>query len=467
MAARYGSKKRYVVLPSAGIAAPTMEASLFQARSAGMLAGSAVAPTGAALARAMKSQLAVFASEANTSIMSAVSASAELAGGIGEQDFEVLSQRFSDGPAVVAMTDAARLALEASQPNVRVVPVTQYHLPGAQPRRSSKSKPAATGPAGRSAMSAEGKVFTADLKQRFLAGIAGDSAAAGKDVVVGFLDTGVDNDHPALKNRVTMRRSFTGDALGPVDWGPDNKDRAGHGTHVAGIIAAEAGHGGPAGVAPQAELISYRIFPDSGNVPRPAENAVIIDSIRAAVDDGCHIVNLSIEGSKLREDGVRTAIQYAWNNGVICIAAAGNGFGNPVSYPAAHPQCIAVTAIGRDGDFPAEQDFQQHVSDNRSEVDDRIFLAAFSNFGPRVQFTAPGHAIVSTFPGGGWWFLSGTSMAAPFVTGMLARLLSDNPNILNALGNADRSAAMRQMLVGRAKALKLPQTAYEGYGLPA
>lgn len=177
-------------------------------------------------------------------------------------------------------------------------------------------------------------------------------------------------------------------------------------------------YGGQSGVAPGAKLISYRIFPNSPNGVRRAENPVIIDSIRTAIDDGCHIINLSIEGSTLKEDGVRSAVADAWSNGVLCVAAAGNGFGNPVSYPAALQHCVAVTAIGREGAFPDKPDFRKHVSDLRSALDSQVFLASFPNFGPQVQFAAPGHAIVSTFPGGEWWLNSGTSMAAPIVADM-------------------------------------------------
>ena len=251
-----------------------------------------------------------------------------------------------------------------------------------------------------------------------------------------------------------------------MDWGPTKRNRAGHGTHVAGIVAAAPGFGGPAGVAPGARLISYRIFPNSTKGVSPAENSVIIDSIRAAIDDGCHIINLSIEGATLKEDGVRSAVVDAWSNGVPCIAAAGNGYGNPVSYPAALQHCVAVTAIGCEGAFPNKPDFTKHVTDQRSALDSDVFFAAFSNFGPQVKFAAPGHAVVSTYPGGDWWFSSGTSMAAPYISGMLARFLSANGNILNMAGNEQRSAAMLQMLIARSHVLQLPQVSQEGYGLP-
>jgi subtilisin family serine protease len=467
MEGQLASKKRYVVLPGKGISGSAMQASIFHKKS-GISDIARMVAAGAELATMMTAKLSPFAFAANTSILAASPASAELASGIGERDFEVVSQRFSDGPAVVAMTETARLAFEASHPDLRVLPVTEYHLPGTRRRRQG-AKPANL-PAGQSAIGADGKIFVDDLKQRVLAGAADNGGGAGKGVMVGVVDTGIDNEHPGLKKSVTLRRCYipgAESAVGPVDWGPAFLDRAGHGTHVAGIIAAQAGHGGPAGVAPEAEVISYRVFPDTGDGLKGAENAVIIDSIRAAVEDGCHIVNLSIEGARLKEDGVRSAIADAWEQGVVCIAAAGNGFGNPVSYPAALPHCIAVTAIGRDGSFPPQAEFQEHVSSHRSQVDPEIFLALFSNYGPRVQFTAPGHAIVSTFPANQWWFFSGTSMAAPFISGMLAQLLSNNANVLKMMGSAERSAAMLQMLVGRAKTLKLPQTAQEGYGLPA
>lgn len=467
-------KTRYVVLPGSGTSGPAMQSAVFKGGGVG----------GAALKQAVSLGLNRFQLESSNAVVANASlASAELAGSVLDQDFEVISQRFDNGPALVAMTQAARLALEASHPDVRVLPVTRYYLPGQRPGQSKRARkdartagpagavpggPAATVPAGASAIGTGGVIFDADAKQHFLGGsiIGGD----GTGVTVGVIDTGIDNTHPALATAVAALRCYipgvNAAAGGPVDWGAASKDRAGHGTHVAGIIAARPGQGGPAGVAPNAKVISYRVFPDNKSGPKGAENPAIISSILAAINDDCHIVNLSLEGSGLKDDGVRSAISDAWNQGMICVAAAGNGFGNPVSFPAALPHCVAVTAIGRDGAFPNTPAFSQFVSNQRSAIDPPTFLASFSNFGPQVQFTAPGHAIVSTFPGNGWWIDSGTSMAAPFIVGILARLLSANGNILGMAGNAARSAAMMQMLVSRAKVLQLPQSSQEGYGLP-
>jgi subtilisin family serine protease len=422
--------------------------------------------TGSGLLAALSVQLES-SRTADTGILAdvAVAEPPALTSRVGPEDFQVVSQRFSDGPAVVEMTDTGMLALQASDPTLRVLPITRYYLPGERSGRRKAGEPA-SGTAAESAADATGAVFMDDFKQQSLQAMAAQGDGSG--VVVGVLDTGVDSHHPALQDAVLMLRCYIPgeqtSAGGPVAW-PDQPDRAGHGTHVAGIVAARPGYGGPAGVAPAAKVISYRIFPNAEHGVKPTENAVIIDSIRAAIDDQCHIINLSIEGAP-REDGVRSAITDAWENGVVCVAAAGNRYGNPVSYPAAYAHCVAVTAIGRDGCFPDTPNFAKYVSDQRARLDPRIFLTTFSNFGPQVQFTAPGHAIVSTFPGGEWWFDSGTSMSAPYISGVLAALLSANGNVLQMPGTAERSAAMFQMLFGRAHVLGLPQVVQEGYGLP-
>lgn len=456
-----GSSKRYVVLPSYGIAGKAMQASIFQSGSGTSLARELGARVAHMAAGSLTRRLGLTALAATaTSEPDALEAS----------HFRVLSQRFADGPAVVSMTEAARLAFQAAYPDLRVLPMTRYHLPGMVPRRNRAAVTAGGIPTGMSAVNGSGQVFLNDGKQQLLRTLNGPTSQRGKGVRIGVVDTGIDAGHPALNRNVTVLRCLIPEveptAGGPVNWGHAAAGRAGHGTHVAGILAAEQGHGGPSGVAPEASLISYRVFPDSATGPQAAENAVIIDSIRAAIEDDCHIINLSLEGASLKEDGVRSAISDAWNQGVLCIAAAGNGWGMPVSYPAALPHCVAVTAVGRDGAFPALPEFQSLATNQRSIIDPTIFLAAFSNFGPRVQFTAPGHAIVSTFPGNQWWYDSGTSMAAPFVAGILARLLSDTPAVMGMFGDAQRSAAMLQLLVGRATVLRLPQRAQEGYGLP-
>lgn len=331
-------RRRYLVLPAQGVASPAMESGLFKGSSAEFL--SEAVRRGVGNYRGFDGSVAA----ASRAVISS-------------DDFTVLSQRFADGPAVVSMSPEGWLALEAGYPGLRVLPITKYFLPGHRPTRA-KSAAAAARVAGIDAGSG-GTVFNTDVKTHFLGAISGGGDGAG--VTVGVVDTGVDSTHPSLRRCVAaLRCTVPGEAPaagGPVDWGPTAMDRAGHGTHVAGIIAGDRGVAGPSGVAPDAKIVSYRVFPNNKSGVKGAENPSIIDAIRAAVEDGCHVINLSIEGSGLKDDGVRSAISNAWSQGVVCVAAAGNGFGNPVSYPAALPHCVAVTAIGRDGAFPSGSQF--------------------------------------------------------------------------------------------------------------
>ena len=497
-------RTRYVVMPRSGVVNDAMQAALIEPARIGatlMAAPAFMAPLGESLRAAVSaaslfedgdSLLAVGASPGEAfgaeAAVEAPPASAmhQLATEIGDEDYRVLSQKFDDGPAMVSLTSVAKLGFEAANPGVRILPVTRYALPDTEAKARRRRKPAAgedisrvegataaAAPAGKvtqSAQDAAGTVWTTDFKGGVLPTLAAGALGAGVNVAV--IDTGVDGAHPALAGSLQISRCLIAGANPaegrPVDWGAAAVTRAAHGTHVAGIIAARPGQGGPQGVAPAAGLCSYRIFPDNPGGEKGAENIDIINSIIAAIRDGCQVINLSIEGAKLREDGVRSAITEAWNQGVICVAAAGNGFGGPVSYPAAHPNCVAVTALGKLEAYPAQPEFKKYESaTDISGADPSIYLAAFSNFGPQVQFAAPGHAVISTFPGNQWWFDSGTSMAAPYVAGMLARVLSNNPAVLNAPGDAARSAAMLGLLIGGARALRLPQRGQEGYGLPS
>ncbi|MCR5856509.1 hypothetical protein [Mesorhizobium sp. J428] len=122
MTRRYGAKRRYVVLPGAGVTSETMPSSV-----AGMRAG---------IVKVAADNIGRYGHfSANAMVAAARSVSDELGEAVGSNDFEVVSQRFPDGPAVVAMTHAGRLALEAANPDLRVLPITKYYLPGRKPRR--------------------------------------------------------------------------------------------------------------------------------------------------------------------------------------------------------------------------------------------------------------------------------------------------------------------------------------------
>ncbi len=239
----------------------------------------------------------------------------------------------------------------------------------------------------------------------------------GAGVTVAVLDTGVDTTHPEFAGRVTAGPRFVGSAIADPTGGRD--DAHGHGTHVAGTVAAAANNGqGVAGVAPGASLLSVQVLDESGS----GLSSGIAAGITWSVQRGADVINLSLGGPSTMPD-VAAAIEHARSNGVVVVAAAGNdGSSSTVSYPARHGQVVAVGAheIGR-----------TH--------------SAFSNRGPELDVSAPGSSIRSTQPGGTYSYKSGTSMAAPHVAGVAALMLDAGiaPEDVPALivGTADDAGA--------------------------
>ena len=243
----------------------------------------------------------------------------------------------------------------------------------------------------------------------------GARPAVGRGVRVGVVDTGVALDHPDLVVALS-RNCVTGED--PAEGGT-NGDK--HGTHIAGTIAARGRPpSGRRGVAPGADLCSYRVF---GRGRGEATNFAIAKAIDAAVVDGCDIVNLSLGGGGA-DPVLRAAIEEAEAAGVVVVAAAGNDGRRAVSFPADLADVVAVSALGRTGAFPRDA---AGSGERRGPYgkDGADFVAAFSNVGA-VDLTAPGVAVVSTVPGG-YLDLDGTSMACAAVSGVLARTLSGEP----------------------------------------
>lgn len=213
----------------------------------------------------------------------------------------------------------------------------------------------------------------------------------GEGVKVAVLDTGCDLDHPDLKSNILPGVNFVNPSAEPWD---DNN----HGTHVAGIIAAENNEIGMVGVAPGAKIVPVKVLDRQGN-----GNLVDVSKgIRWSVDvAGVDLICMSL-GSPNPVQEVRKAIQYAHSKGVICFVAAGNsGITQRVFYPADYPETIAIGSI-----------------------DESLGRSNFSNTGENLDFMAPGGRIFSTVPDNWYAVLSGTSMAAPFATGVAALLLS-------------------------------------------
>jgi thermitase len=215
-------------------------------------------------------------------------------------------------------------------------------------------------------------------------GIAGDSP-----VLVAVLDTGIDKNHEDLLGRVVAEIDFSES--------PTTADVYGHGTSIAGIIAANIDNGlGIAGLAPDCLLVNVKVADDDGRCQLSALTAGII----WAVDYGAKVINISIELKESTPE-LEAAVDYAWNKGALVIAAAGNDGSSLPVYPAACENCLAVTAIQENGT-----------------------LAPLANYGDWVDVAAPGMDIYSTLPGNSYGYKHGTSFATAYVSGLAAVLFS-------------------------------------------
>lgn len=228
---------------------------------------------------------------------------------------------------------------------------------------------------------------------------AWDRTTGSSNVLVAVVDTGIYAAHPDFEGHVIVGQDF-------VNGDNDAADDEGHGTHIAGIIGAVGNNGrGVAGMCWQCRLLSVKALDDQGR----GSAVEVSNSIRYAVDRGAKIINLSL-GNDRDSRLLHEAVRYATSRGVLLIAAAGNegDTGNPVEYPAAYPEVLAVAA-----------------------TDSTDAHAAFSNYGSYIDIAAPGVAIGSTLwvPGQveTYGAASGTSEATPFVSGLAALMWSINP----------------------------------------
>ncbi len=268
--------------------------------------------------------------------------------------------------------------------------------------------------------------------------------AAGKTVQVAVVDTGV-GPHNALK----VERGLNTTA---AESSRRFRDEHGHGSHVAGVIASTAA-GWRRGEASNVKLHAYRIF-ESGDPY--ASSFAIAAAIKDAADQGCDLINLSI-GDSMADAAISDAVKFAWARGCVCVAATGNDGKAQVDYPARYKQAVAVSAIGLVGSWPAGTylDWTLSTSSGKALDGKQSFLASFSNRGIKVALTAPGVGVVSTIFGSRWGVMSGTSMATPIATGILARRLAKTPAVKNLLRDAVRSEAIVKMALQAAEDIHL------------
>lgn len=219
------------------------------------------------------------------------------------------------------------------------------------------------------------------------------AASTGSGVKVGVIDTGISLSHPDLKvwggvNTINSAKSYD--------------DDNGHGSHVAGIIAATDNSIGVVGVAPNAQLYAIKVLSRNGT----GWLSDIIEGLDWAVSNDIDVVNMSL-GSGADNQSFRDAVARTYSAGVTLVVAAGNSGpdDNTVQYPAKYPEVIAVSA---------------------SDQSDTI--TSWSSRGPEVDLIAPGASIFSTYKGSSYATLSGTSMAAPHVTGVVALRMAVDTN---------------------------------------
>jgi subtilisin family serine protease len=223
---------------------------------------------------------------------------------------------------------------------------------------------------------------------------AAHDLALGRNVVIAVIDSAIDTGHPELAGAIARSFNAAGQPDARLDY---------HGTAVAGLIR---GHGLVEGAAPQSELLAVRAFKMNDEATfHETTTDVLIRAVDWAVRNGARILNMSFVGA--HDSALQQVLRTAGEKGVIVIAAAGNGGpAAPPAYPAAYPGVIAVTAVDE--------------ADRRYE---------HANRGSYIAVAAPGVDVLAPVERGGYAYVSGTSFAAAYVSGVAALLLERDPNL--------------------------------------
>lgn len=214
-----------------------------------------------------------------------------------------------------------------------------------------------------------------------------------QDILIAVLDTGIDPQHEDLADKVVANMNFTDS--------PTTADLYGHGTHIAGIIAASVNNSlGIAGVVPNCRLMNVKVADDGGI----CNSSTVAKGVVWAADNGAKVINLSLTFTK-PDQALEDAVDYAWSKGAILVGAAGNDGGSTPIYPAYYANCLAVTATNSDD-----------------------LLVQLAKYGDWVDVAAPGANIYSTLPNNSYGYKSGTSMATACAAGMAGLLFDVVPD---------------------------------------
>jgi len=246
----------------------------------------------------------------------------------------------------------------------------------------------------------------------------------GSGVKVAFLDSGIDYNHDELSPNYSGGIDEIGDDNDPMD---DH----GHGTAVAGVIAAASNGEALIGVAPSCRLYAVRVLERKNGGPPGGHYRYSVAGIQWAMDNGMQIICVAWRGP--HQESLKKACQKAYDSGILLIAAVGND-GEGVKHPAKYDSVIAVSA---------------------TDQNDALYTS--SNRGPEVELTAPGVYLRTTTRGGSIGYRTGTSLAAAHVAGVAALIWGSNPNLTNE--------QVRQRLQDTAENLPNLGPNEEGYGL--
>lgn len=249
------------------------------------------------------------------------------------------------------------------------------------------------------------------------------ATSGGAGINIAVLDTGVNINHYDLTNTVEQCKNFT--TATPIVNNSCN-DANGHGTHVAGTALADGGSDGAGiyGVAPSADLWAYKVLGDDGSGYSDDIAAAIRHAADQAVSTGTKtVINMSL-GSSASNSLITSAVNYAYNKGVLIIAAAGNSGPSQgsIGYPGALVNAVAVAAL---------ENRQQNGTYRVADFSSRGYSSTDGDYVIQqgdIEISAPGASIYSTWNNGGYNTISGTSMATPHVAGLAAKVWSQNPS---------------------------------------
>lgn len=246
--------------------------------------------------------------------------------------------------------------------------------------------------------------------------------STGQRVRIGIIDTGIDIRHPDLRRSIAGGINLLFPQMPPYD---DN----GHGTHIAGTIAASSESNGARGIAPGALLYAIKAFDSNGT----AYVSDIVSGIDWCVRHRIRIINMSF-GLHARSRALEEAINRAYRAGAIIVASSGNDGRRSIDYPGRYPEVISVGATNRSGE-----------------------IAVFSNKSRSIDIYAPGENIRSTWPHGRYGQLNGTSMATSHVSGVVALMLAVKPQL--------RSNEIRNLLQKSATPLRTRDSRIRRFGI--